>query len=457
MQLDHLLFIFAFLPLSIAVCAAVPQRFRTAALALFSLIFAAWGRPADLVVILSASFFVFFTGLEIGALRKNGARRLAGLAFAGGFAGVLGFLVFYKYLPGSVGALSGLTPPVGLSFFTFSLLSYLFDVFSGRSEPAKDPVGFILYVCFFPKLVSGPLIAWHDFADQLRTCRISAASLERGLRRFVVGLSKKLLIANVLSASYSALNASSGAQTVAGSWLSLLFVSFMLYYDFSGYSDMAIGLGAVFGFDLPENFLHPYACDSMTGFWRSWHASLGRWFRDYVYIPLGGSRGTRFETLVNMLCVWFLTGFWHGGTLTFFVWGVWHFFLLALEKFVFRGVREKIPRPARVLAVFLLAIIGWVPFFSDSLTDAGGWLARIFGAAPLWDASVGYFLMTGGFTLALAVLGSGNWLPGLYRGALDRFPASARVLSAAALLLLLAVCTALMTGETYSSFLYAGF
>lgn len=457
MQLDQLLFVFAFLPLCIAVCAAMPQKLKKASLALFSLLFAAWGRPADLIIILSASFFVFFTGLEIGALRENGCRRLAGLVFAGGFAGVLGLIVLYKYLPLTVGSLSSLTPPVGLSFITFSLLSYLFDVFSGRSGPAKDPVGFFLFVGFFPKLISGPIIAWHDFEHQLEGCRISADSLERGLRRFAVGLAKKLLIANAIAASYNALAASSGARTVAGSWLALLFVSFMLYYDFSGYSDMAIGLGAVFGFELPENFLHPYACDSMTGFWRSWHATLGRWFRDYVYIPLGGSRGTKLETLVNMLCVWFLTGFWHGGTLTFFVWGMWHFALLALEKFIFRNVREKFPHPVRVAIVFLLAIIGWVPFFSDSLTKTVGWLGRLFGGAPLWDASVGYYLLTGGAALVLAVLGSGN-LPGkLYKKALDRSPDFLRAVSAVFILLLFAVCVALMTGETYTSFLYAGF
>ncbi len=457
MQFHQLLFVFAFLPISIAVCAFVPQKFRPAALALFSLVFAAWGRPTDLVVILSAALFAFFTALEIGSLRERGSRRLAGLVFAGGFAGVLGFLVVYKYLPGSVSSLSGLTPPVGLSFFTFSLMSYLFDVFSGRVEPARDPVGFSCYVLFFPKLVSGPLISWGDFSRQLEASRVTSDSLESGLRRFVIGLGKKLVIANALSASFGALGGSAGAQTVAGSWLALLFCSFLLYYDFSGYSDMAIGLGRVFGFELPENFLHPYACDSMTGFWRSWHASLGRWFRDYVYIPLGGSRGKKSETLVNMLCVWFLTGFWHGGTLTFFVWGIWHFVLLALEKFVFAHIREKLPRPVRVGLVFLLAIIGWVPFFSGSLREAAGWLARMFGAAPLWDASVGYYLLTGGAALILAILGCGNWLGSLYEKAQSRHPFASRAVSAALLLVLLAVCVAVMTGETYSSFLYAGF
>ncbi|MBQ9544663.1 MAG: MBOAT family protein [Clostridia bacterium] len=457
MQTDQLFFIFAFLPLCIAICAAVPQKFKPGALALFSLVFAAWGRPADLVVILSSSFFTFFTCLEIEALREKGFRRLAGLVFAGGFAGVLGFLVFYKYLPGAVSSLSGVVPPVGLSFITFSLLSYLFDVFSGKNKPSEDPVGFLLFVLFFPKLISGPIVSCHDFADQLSNCRVSAASLERGLRRFVIGLAKKLLIANALSVSYYALSSSSGARTVAGAWLALLFVSFMLYYDFSGYSDMAVGLGAVFGFELPENFLHPYACDSMTGFWRSWHASLGRWFRDYVYIPLGGSRGTVFGTLINMLCVWVLTGFWHGGTLTFFVWGMWHFVLLALEKFVFRGVREKIPRTVRVFFVFLLAIIGWVPFFSSSLGEAVTWLSRLFGAAPLWDASVSYYLLTGGVTLAAAVLGCGNWTGSIYKRLEKKSPKAVRAVGAVLLILLFAVCTAIMTGETYSSFLYAGF
>lgn len=456
MQFDQLFFVFVFLPLGILLYAFVPARLKNAALLLISLVFAAWGRPFDAALIVASGIFNYIAGLLMGVLRENGKRRAAAAVLVFGAAVDIALLALYRYLPAALPVLRGLSAPVGLSFFTFSEIGYLFDVNKGTCRPQRDPVKFLLFVTLFVKLVSGPIASYHGLENQLSVRKSTLSRSDAGLVRFTVGLAKKLLIADALGRIFAQLSAQ-GAQSVLGAWITALCYAFTLYYDFSGYSDMAIGLGSLFGFDLPENFIYPYVCDTMTGFWRSWHASLGAWFRDYVYIPLGGSRKGKLRTVLNLLAVWILTGLWHGATLCFIVWGLYHFTLLFLEKFVFGGIVPKIPKVIRVPFVFLAAVIGWVPFFSGDIGSALGLLEKMFGGAPLTVSTDLYWLGVCAPIMIAAAVGAAGLPAKLHAKLSGRSPAVMKAVGAVGAVVLLALCAAVMTGQTYVSFLYAGF
>ncbi|MBQ1372307.1 MAG: MBOAT family protein, partial [Oscillospiraceae bacterium] len=347
--------------------------------------------------------------------------------------------------------------PVGISFFTFSVLSYLFDVYRGRSQAAGSLLDCAVYVSFFPKLISGPIVTWKDFEPQLRNHPMSSELVFDGGRRFLVGLAKKVLLANTLGTSFYAISARApGELSMLAAWIGALSYSLMLYFDFSGYSDMAIGLGQIFGFKMPENFLYPYASGSMTDFWRAWHVSLGGWFRDYVYIPLGGSRAGKSKTIRNLALVWLLTGLWHGANWTFIFWGVYHGCLLLLEKFTLKSYVEKLPNWLRHLLTVVLAVIGWVFFFSPSLGSAFAFLGAMF-SGPITD-SFGRYCFSGSW-LVLLVCGIGC-LPYPRLIARNLFHSRSILVKAVSLAffgVLLYFCTAGMLSDTYASFLYFQF
>ena len=294
--------------------------------------------------------------------------------------------------------------PIGVSFFTFSLLSYLFDVYRDRAPAARNMLDFSLYVTFFPKLVSGPIVQYAEMEPQLRDHPVTREGFGSGARLFLIGLAKKVLLANTLGTTFYALSALPMTQlSTLSAWLGAVCYALMLYFDFSGYSDMAIGLASMFGFRFGRNFDYPYVSQSITEFWRRWHISLGAWFRDYVYIPCGGSRAGTARTIANLLLVWLLTGIWHGANWTFLLWGVYYGILLLLEKFVLRHV-----------LTLLLVLIGWVFFFSSSPAAAFGWIGRMFGSgSALIDATAKYYL-------------AGCW-PLLLVGAIGSFPVVSHV------------------------------
>ncbi len=464
MSLNSLFFVFLFLPAGWLIQRLAPEKAKNAVLLLLSAAFITWGSPRDMLLILCSALFNFFTALELSALQQKERKKYARLVFISGIAVNLLLLFFYKYTGFALSAfgvgksLSLPVAPVGISFYTFSAVSFLTDVYRGTVPAPKNFIDLALYLTFFPKFISGPIVPYADFEKELYARSADAALTEAGVTRFTVGLAKKLVVADSLALTFNAIIAlPAGDLTVIHAWLGLFTYAFMLYFDFSGYSDMAIGLGNACGFHFNENFDHPYVSVSVTDFWRRWHVSLGRWFRDYVYIPLGGSRQGQAKTVRNLAVVWVLTGLWHGAAWTFVLWGVYHLILLLLEKFVFAGLKQKLPKAVNIALTFILVILGWVPFFSPSLSYAGTYLARLvgIGGAGFVNGNALYLLRGGAVWLALAAIGSTPLIKALG----DRLKDKKAFIPIKVILLvaLLALSLAAMISGTYQSFLYAQF
>ena len=385
MAFSTLVFPFVFLPVSLILYFVLPKQLKNTALVVCSLVFFAWGTPEYLVLMVLDIAFHYFAGREL-ALQKARGRSGRFVLVSSVLVNLLllGFFKYYGFLVDNLNALLGtalrareLPMPIGVSFFTFSLLSYLFDVYRDRAPAARNVLDFSLYVTFFPKLVSGPIVQYAEMEPQLRDHPVTREGFGSGARLFLIGLAKKVLLANTLGTTFYALSALPMTQlSTLSAWLGAVCYALMLYFDFSGYSDMAIGLASMFGFRFGKNFDYPYVSQSITEFWRRWHISLGAWFRDYVYIPCGGSRAGTVRTIANLLLVWLLTGIWHGANWTFLLWGVYYGILLLLEKFVLRRVLEHLPGLLRHVLTLLLVLIGWVFFFSSSPAAAFGWIGH---------------------------------------------------------------------------------
>lgn len=467
MDFSTITFLFCLLPVSMLLYFAVPKRLKNAALLLISVLFFSWGTPEYLILIACSIFFNYFTALELGTYReKNQMHRARTVLIASVAVNVLllGFFKYYGFLVENLNTLLGTTwqartlpTPIGLSFYTFTLLSYLFDVYRGKAPATRNLLSFSLYVTFFPKLVSGPIVQYADMEQQLRQRSFSWEGFGSGARLFLLGLGKKVLLANLLGTTFYAVTELPLSQvTFATAWIGALSYSLMLYLDFGGYSDMAIGLSQMFGFEFKKNFDYPYLSNSITDFWRRWHISLGAWFREYVYFPLGGSRVGKTKTIRNLLVVWCLTGIWHGANWTFLFWGLYHGILLILEKFVLKSLVEKLPRILKHILTVLLVIVGWVFFFSDSLGMAFSWLGRMFGLGGFCDATALYYL--GGSWLLLILSAFASFPLGATIGNnLMRRGNAWRPLSIAFFAMVLLLSLACMMNDTYTTFLYAQF
>lgn len=469
MSFSNLFFPFVFLPICLLLYLIVPKRLKNALLVLCSLVFFSWGTPEYLLLMLASLLFNYFTGLELGSLKaaeKNGRARFTLISAVLVNLLLLGFFKYYGFLLENITALFGhsvqaqqLPVPIGLSFFTFSILSYLFDVYRGKAPAAKNIIHFSLYVTFFPKLVSGPIVSYNAMAGQLAEHPVTRERFGSGARLFLIGLAKKVLLANTLGISFYAISALQPSElSAATAWLGAIAYSLMLYFDFGGYSDMAIGLAGMFGFEFSKNFDYPYISPSISEFWRRWHISLGAWFRDYVYIPLGGSREGKNKTIRNLLVVWVLTGIWHGANWTFLAWGAYYGLLLILEKFVLRSLVEKLPNFLRHAFTVLLVVIGWVFFFSNSIGSAIAYLGSMFGlGGGLLDSTALYYFGNSWMILLVAVLAAlpfaARFCSGLYR----RKGNLVVILSMVFFGILLLLCVASMMNDTYSTFLYFQF
>lgn len=458
-------FLYYFLPLVLAVYFLTPARFRNAVLLLASLIFYAWGEPKYVLLMLASILSGYGFGLLQERYRgQKGAKLVCGLSVAVS----LSFLLYFKYADfflENFNAATGLgvpllriALPIGISFYTFQIISYTVDVY--RGEPAqKNLIHLAAYVAMFPQLIAGPIVRYSDIAQQLEHRSHSTALAAEGVRRFLIGLGKKILIANQLGELCSVFRASD-EKSVLFYWLYAVAFALHIYFDFSGYSDMAIGLGKVFGFHFLENFNYPYISASITEFWRRWHMSLGTWFRDYVYIPLGGNRVGRARQLLNILVVWMLTGFWHGAAWNFVVWGLMFAVLLIMEKLWLLKPLSKC-RPLAHLYVVFFVVISFVIFNAENmgqgLSDIGG----LFGAGgiPLVSAEAVYCLRSFALVLILAVLGATPLLRnGLVR--LSQYPTAGKVLNALepfTLFVLLLVMTGYLVDGSFNPFLYFRF
>ena len=458
-------FLYYFLPLVLAVYFLTPARFRNAVLLLASLIFYAWGEPKYVLLMLASILSGYGFGLLQERYRgQKGAKLVCGLSVAVS----LSFLLYFKYADfflENFNAATGLgvpllriALPIGISFYTFQIISYTVDVY--RGEPAqKNLIHLAAYVAMFPQLIAGPIVRYSDIAQQLEHRSHSTALAAEGVRRFLIGLGKKILIANQLGELCSVFRASD-EKSVLFYWLYAVAFALHIYFDFSGYSDMAIGLGKVFGFHFLENFNYPYISASITEFWRRWHISLGTWFRDYVYIPLGGNRVGRARQLLNILVVWMLTGFWHGAAWNFVVWGLMFAVLLIMEKLWLLKPLSKC-RPLAHLYVVFFVVISFVIFNAENMGQALSDIGGLFGAGgiPLVSAEAVYCLRSFALVLILAVLGATPLLRnGLVR--LSQYPTAGKVLNALepfTLFVLLLVMTGSLVDGSFNPFLYFRF
>ena len=458
-------FLYYFLPLVLAVYFLTPARFRNAVLLLASLIFYAWGEPKYVLLMLASILSGYGFGLLQERYRgQKGAKLVCGLSVAVS----LSFLLYFKYADfflENFNAATGLgvpllriALPIGISFYTFQIISYTVDVYWG--EPAqKNLIHLAAYVAMFPQLIAGPIVRYSDIAQQLEHRSHSTALAAEGVRRFLIGLGKKILIANQLGELCSVFRASD-EKSVLFYWLYAVAFALHIYFDFSGYSDMAIGLGKVFGFHFLENFNYPYISASITEFWRRWHISLGTWFRDYVYIPLGGNRVGRARQLLNILVVWLLTGFWHGAAWNFVVWGLMFAVLLIMEKLWLLKPLSKC-RPLAHLYVVFFVVISFVIFNAENMGQALSDIGGLFGAGgiPLVSAEAVYCLRSFALVLILAVLGATPLLRnGLVR--LSQYPTAGKVLNALepfTLFVLLLVMTGYLVDGSFNPFLYFRF
>ena len=458
-------FLYYFLPLVLAVYFLTPARFRNAVLLLASLIFYAWGEPKYVLLMLASILSGYGFGLLQERYRgQKGAKLVCGLSVAVS----LSFLLYFKYADfflENFNAATGLgvpllriALPIGISFYTFQIISYTVDVY--RGEPAqKNLIHLAAYVAMFPQLIAGPIVRYSDIAQQLEHRSHPTALAAEGVRRFLIGLGKKILIANQLGELCSVFRASD-EKSVLFYWLYAVAFALHIYFDFSGYSDMAIGLGKVFGFHFLENFNYPYISASITEFWRRWHISLGTWFRDYVYIPLGGNRVGRARQLLNILVVWMLTGFWHGAAWNFVVWGLMFAVLLIMEKLWLLKPLSKC-RPLAHLYVVFFVVISFVIFNAENMGQALSDIGGLFGAGgiPLVSAEAVYCLRSFALVLILAVFGATPLLRnGLVR--LSQYPTAGKVLNALepfTLFVLLLVMTGYLVDGSFNPFLYFRF
>lgn len=383
---------------------------------------------------------------------------------------ILGFFKYYGFLAENINALfnadiaySELPLPIGISFYTFQVLSYVIDVYLGKVRLQRNPVSFALYVTMFPQLIAGPIVRYSDIESQLEQRNVSASKFGEGAQRFIQGLGKKVLIANSMGALWDITQAMDMTGiSVFSAWLGIIAYTFQIYFDFSGYSDMAIGLGKMFGFEFMENFDHPYVSRSVTEFWRRWHISLGTWFREYVYIPLGGNRCSRIRQIRNIMAVWMLTGLWHGASWNFVVWGIYYGCLLLIEKMFLKKLIDNAPAIISHVYCMLAVIIGWVLFASRDIESAAAYLGVMSGASGnvLVDNAFIYYLKSNAVMLVISLLFS----TGIFREIFEPEEISdkirTRVSHSAAVILhafILFMSTAYLVTETYNPFLYFRF
>ena len=458
-------FLFWFLPALLAVYFVIPRRCRKArngVLLLFSLFFYGCGGWSLLPLIL-ASIALNWAGGLLSAPGKKHAR----WALAATVALNLALLGWFKYAVFAAETLNALGAavaaprvalPIGISFFTFQGMSYVLDVARGDAPAERSPFRVGLYVSLFPQLVAGPIVRYTTVADEMADRRESRSEFADGLTRFLFGLAKKLLVANAVGELADLVWALPADElSAATAWLGALAYTAQIYFDFSGYSDMAIGLGRMFGFHFLENFNYPYVSRSITEFWRRWHISLSTWFRDYVYIPLGGSRRGKGRLAFNLLAVWALTGLWHGAAWNFVLWGLYYAALLMGERFLWGRALERLPAALRHLYALFFIVCGWVLFRAESLPAAGTMLTAMFGGAPLWDGQALYCLREHGLMLALAAAAC---LPlrDRLRALCDRRAPAAAVWAPKLLaLLLLALCYLRLLSSTFNPFIYFRF
>lgn len=459
MVFTDLIFLFCFLPISVLLTKQIRNiKLQNILLVVFSLLFYAWSNPIYVVLLILSILWNYFTAFELEAQDDKKTKKILIIVSVAVNLFILGFYKYTGFLMDILHIQSNLkiALPVGLSFFTFSELSYIFDVYNGKSKPQKSIILFTLYVSFFGKISMGPIVSYHEMEDQLTNRTLSKAQYASGMVLFSKGLIKKVLLADQLSYVYSILQ---NNTSTLGVWLLAICYMLQIYFDFSGYSDMAIGLSRFFGFDFKPNFDHPYTATSVQDFWRKWHISLSQWFRDYLYIPLGGNRVDKNTYIRNIFIVWFCTGLWHGANWTFILWGLYYGCLLLLEKFFLREKLEKLPKTISHIYTLLVVLIGWVFFMSPNITTAFTTLGKMIsiGTTTFANNQAKFMLKSYFIVFVLAILLSTKVYDRIQIFVYNQYKMKAVYTTWTIYMILIIVCIAFIVGGTYHSFLYFSF
>jgi len=454
-----------FLPFVLTLYYITPRRFRNLTLFIVDLVFYAWGEPWLVILMLFSILLNYTSGILIGINREK--KGLARFIFILSVILNLGLLGFFKYA-GFIGeTLNMVMPflnipileialPIGISFYTFQTMSYTIDVYKNTVKVQKNIITFGTYVSLFPQLIAGPIVRYEDVAEQLMHRKETLQGFTDGVKLFLIGLSKKVLLANEMGNLWDAVRESGTQSGALGSWVGIIAYTFQIYFDFCGYSEMAMGLGKMFGFDFLKNFDYPYISKSITEFWRRWHISLGTWFREYVYTPLGGNRKGLYRQIINIAVVWFLTGLWHGASWNFILWGLYFGVLLMIEKLFMLKVLKKAPAIISHIYSIIIILFGWVLFYFENLNEMGIFLARMFGSDG--------FMMSGDISVKII-----SYIPLLIVSAITSTPLISKlyhkikskpilyVIDNAGCVLALLLCTAALVSSDYNPFLYYKF
>ena len=471
MVFSSIFFIFAFLPVTLALYYIAPMRLRNVILLIMSLIFYAWGEPIYVILMVLNIIFNYIMGLDINLKLEQGKKSAAkrSLIFAVLInLSLLGFFKYYGFVLNNINAIFGLDIPIhklglpiGISFYTFQVLSYIIDLYRGNIKVQKNVMLLGVYITMFPQLIAGPIVQYGDVEKQLRERRIDFSRFSEGVHIFIKGLAKKVLLANEAGEIFDKLSAGSLADmSVATGWVIALTYTFQIYFDFSGYSDMAIGLGKMLGFDFKPNFDHPYISKSATEFWRRWHISLSSWFRDYVYIPLGGSYCSAKRHILNIMTVWMLTGLWHGADWNFIIWGLYYGVIIIFEKYVlFRNEKTRIPGFLLHIYTMLVVMIGWV-FFSITDMIRGFSIIKIMlgiGQHGFMDNTAMYYITSNIILWMIMAVASTPVLANFENRALKIFTGKSRLLISFAYIAMFIIACSYLVNDTYNPFLYFRF
>lgn len=466
MVFSSLVFLFVYFPIVMVVMKCSPLKYRNLVLFIVSLIFYGWGEPKYILIMLLSTVVDYFNGYMIDKNRNNRkvAKRFVIFSIIFNLS-LLGFFKYFDFFAANLVSLGftgiqplGLTLPIGISFYTFQTMSYPIDVYRKDADVQKNIISFGAYVAMFPQLIAGPIVRYKDIAKQLVSRDETADKFYLGIQRFMVGLSKKVLLANSIGLLWESIQVLPQSQmSVMTAWLGAIAFAFQIYFDFSGYSDMAIGLGKMLGFDFLENFNYPYISSSITDFWRRWHISLSSWFRDYVYIPLGGNRKGQLITYRNIFVVWLLTGFWHGASWNFMLWGVYFGVLLMIEKAFLLKYINKAPRFIAHFYTLCLVLVSWVLFAFVDLDQGILFLKTMFGLqdVPLINGLSMFYIRNNIGLLVILVVASTP----LFKGLFTKYVMNKKAEWIVPLLVVIAlvICTAYIVDATYNPFLYFRF
>lgn len=463
MVFSSITFLYFFLPAVLLIYYISPKKIKNIVLLLSGLFFYAWGEPVYVVIMIFSSFIDYAAGLIIDKYDDNQKKRTAALLVSLIInLGLLGVFKYSGFFAGIFGIeIKQLPLPIGISFYTFQSMSYTIDMYMRKIKVQRSFLNFATYVSLFPQIVAGPIVRYEDVQNEIDSRKTNIFLLGEGAGIFVRGLSKKVLLANNIGLLWTEIKGMEYSElSAATAWIGILAFTFQIYYDFSGYSDMAVGLGKMLGFNFPENFDHPYISRSVSEFWRRWHITLGSWFKSYVYIPLGGNRCGKLKTLRNTLIVWGLTGFWHGASWNFIIWGLYFGGFIILEKIWLGKKLERLPSLLSIFYTFFIVVIGWVLFDTANLSSAGEFYKAMFGGnGKLFDSIAYYELKNYALIFLLCIIGSGNFMKNLY-DKLKRSFSMSKVLSNVMPLVqtaMMLICTAFLVDASYNPFLYFRF